>query len=109
MGKGELERKQIVFKDEEQESAVQEEVEQKHGETGEALGVYEEMRVEVAGQKQQRPPRRRLYEDRMERTLRRLRELKEEIAEREGKMRARDDGREMREEVQPFGCASTVC
>ena len=109
-GKGELERKQLVFKDEEQESAVQEEVEQRYGETGEALGVYEEMRVEVAGQKQQRPPRHKpLYGDIMERTLRRLRELKEEIAEREGKMRVRDDGREMREEVQPFGCASTAC
>ena len=89
---------------------MQEEAEQRHGETGEALGVHEEMRVEVAGQKQQRPPRRKpLHGDIMERTLRRLRELKEEIAEREGKMRVRDDGREMREEVQPFGCASTAC
>ena len=50
-----------------------------------------------------------MYSVRIEKMLRRQRELDEEIAEREGKMRVRDDGREMREEVQPFGCASTTC
>jgi hypothetical protein len=50
-----------------------------------------------------------MYAGIMEKMLRRQRELDEEIAEREGRMRVRDDGREMREEVQPFGCASTVC
>jgi hypothetical protein len=64
-------------------------------------------------QQQQQPkqPRLGLYSVRIEKMLRRQRELDEEIAEREGKrkMRMRDDGREMREEVQPFGCASTVC
>ena len=49
-----------------------------------------------------------MYSVRIEKMLRRQRELAEEIAEREGKMRVRDDGREMREEVQPFGCASTA-
>ena len=41
-------RRQILFKDEEQEGAVQEEAEQVYGEGGEAQGVYEEMRAEVA-------------------------------------------------------------
>ena len=41
-------RRQILFKEEEQEGAVQEEAEQVYGEGGEAQGVYEEMRAEVA-------------------------------------------------------------
>ena len=34
---------------------------------------------------------------------------KEQGEMREREMSVWDDGREMREEVQPFGCASTVC
>ena len=41
-------RRQILFKDEEQEGAVQEEAKQVHGEGGEAQGVHEELRAEVA-------------------------------------------------------------